>query len=215
MLRNLAAIMIRPRAVMQRVLGSPDRTWIALVILSTISATAGDFDRRGFANMVQAAEGSGLHPVLIGLIGVGIVVAIFAFGFLFFFLFSWAAWGIGKVMEGTGDAKSVRRAVAWGLVPTIWALLYRIPAIFLTSSVNPELRAGAEKVVLNPGRMGEGCLIGAIFGALEIATLVWVTAVMSNTVGEAHQFSGWRGLATLVLTSIAPLIIVLAAVLAM
>ena len=215
MLRNLAAIMIRPRQVMARILAAPERVWIAIIVLATISAMVGDFDPNGFNNLRRAAASSDIHPALIAAIGAGVFVATFLAAFLFFFIFSWGVWGLGNLMDGAGDARAVRRAVAWGLTPVVWALVYRVPAMFLTRFVSPELRASSTKLTLDPGRLGGGCLISVVFAALELAMVVWCVTVMSNTVGEAHRFSSWRGLATLLLTSIAPLIITIAAVLAM
>ncbi len=211
MLANLAKILIHPRAVMRRILDEPrDRLWLPIVLLVALSAAAGDSDRHEFESLLAAARAHGIPAALVV---VGILAVVLIVSLIFFYGFAYAAWGIGRVMEGSGTARDVRRAVAWGLTPAVWALLYRVPAIFLLPR-SDSVRFG-EKMRLDPGRLGAGCAAALVFAALELVILVWCAVVISNTIGEAHRFSSWRGLATVVLTSIAPFIIVIAAVLAM
>jgi hypothetical protein len=207
-LANLATIMIRPRAVMRRILDAGrDRMIIPLVLLATISAIVGDLhsgERR--ALQVQGWQ--------FALIVVGVLAGVTLLMLALFYLFSWAAFGLGKVLEGTGSPREVRSAMAWGLAPAIWAMLYRIPsAIFWPRSEGAALKIG--DFSLNTGREGMTCLVAAILGLLELTMFVWLVIVTSNTIGEAHRFSSWRGLATLLLVAISPAIIILAAVLAM
>jgi len=212
MLANVATIMIRPRATMRRILDAPrDRLWLPILLLVALSALAGDSDRHEFDSLLAAARAHGIPPAVVIL---GILVAVTIVTLILFYVFAYAAWAIGRLMEGTGTPTDLRRAVAWGLVPAIWALLYRVPAVFLLPRSDATVRFG-EQVRVDPGRLGSGCAAALIFGALELVILVWCAVVISNTVGEAHRFSSWRGLATVVLTSIAPLIIMIAAVLAM
>jgi hypothetical protein len=212
MLANVATIMIRPRATMRRILDAPrDRFWLVILLLVAVSGVAGDADRHEFDSLLAAARAHGIPPALV-IAGICVVLTIVTL--LFFYLFAYAAWGIGRLMEGSGTPRDVRRAVAWGLTPAVWALLYRIPAVFLLPRSDSTVRFG-EKLRIDTGGLGTGCAAALIFGALELVLVVWCTVVLSNTVGEAHRFSSWRGLATVVLTSIAPLIIVIAAVLAM
>lgn len=212
MLANVATIMIRPRPTMRRILDAPrDRMWVPILLLVALSALAGDSDRHEFDSLLAAARAHGISLVLV-ILGVCLAVAIATF--LLFYLFAWAAWGLGRVMQGSGTPRDVRRAVAWGLVPAVWALLYRLPAVFLLPRSDSTVRFG-EQVRVDPGRLGSGCAAALVFAALELVIMVWCAVVLSNTVGEAHRFSSWRGLATVLLTSIAPIIIVIAAVLAM
>lgn len=212
MLANVATIMIRPRATMRRILdASRDRMWLPILLLVAVSALAGDSDRHEFDSLLAAARSHGIPPLLVI---AGICAAVTVATLFLFYLFAWAAWGIGRLMEGSGTPRDVRRAVAWGLTPAVWALLYRIPAVFLLPRSDSTVRFG-EQVRVDPGRLGSGCAAALVFAALELVVLIWCAAVISNTVGEAHRFSSWRGLATVVLTSIAPLIILVAAVLAM
>lgn len=213
MLANVATILIRPRAVMRRILDAPhDRLWLVILLLVTLSAMLGDSDRGQFNGMVSAAKAHGIpFEALVAAIVAGVTIVSLGF----FFFFSFAAWGIGRLMEGTGTPRDLRRAVAWGLTPAVWALLYRVPAAFLLPRSDATLGIGDDSLHLDPGSLGTGCAAALLFGVLELVIFVWCIVLSSNTIGEAHRFSSWRGLATVVLTSIAPLIIVLAAVLAM
>jgi len=214
MLRNLALIMIRPRDTMRRILDDAgNRSWLVMLLLGSISAGFGDFDRNGFGNIVLAAKQHGIPAIVVI---VAMILAVILSMSLIFYVFSWAAWGIGKAMEGTGSPADVRRAFAWGLAPIVWALLYRVPvALFWERAVDAQISDRGSRLTFDPGKLGDGCLMTLLVAVLELIAITWCIAVSSNTVGEAHRFSSWRGLATIVLTSIAPLILVAAAVLAM
>ena len=208
MLRNLAAVMIRPRATIRRILdGNRDRLIIPLVLLAICSGYLGDIDR-GSLEMLKQRQ----PPIwmLLGML-VGITLVLVAV----FYLVSWAAYWLGRLMEGTGSPRDVRLAVAWGLAPGIWALLYRIPAAFLSSpqSLQTRLRVGDLKI--EGGASAWGCALAVLIALLEGTVFVWWVAATANTVGEAHRFSSWRGLATVILVVVSPFIIILAAVLAM
>ena len=213
MLANVATILIRPRAVMRRILDAPrDRMSLVIFLLVTLSAMLADADRRNFRGMAGAAKTHGIPIVaLVAAAVAGTMIVALAL----FYFFSFAAWGIGRALEGSGTPRDLRRAVAWGLTPAVWALLYRVPAAFLLPRSNTTIRLGDDNLRIDPGSLGTGCAAAIVFGVLELVTLIWCVVVSSNTIGEAHRFSSGRGLATVVLTSIAPLVIVLAAALAM
>jgi hypothetical protein len=207
-LSNLAAVMIRPRAVVRRVLdGGRDRMIIPLVLLAALSMMAGDFD-------AGELEGLRNHGVPFALILTGILLGGLLVFLGFFYLFAWAAYAIGKILEGTGSARDVRTGMAWGLAPAIWALLYRVPAAIFIQ--RPERNSVEVARGISFGTdLGSGCLTLAVFGILELTTLIWCVVVASNTLGEAHRYSSLRGFGTLLLVGISPAIIVLAAALAM
>jgi len=63
--------------------------------------------------------------------------------------------------------------------------------------------------------MSGGCLTALLFGSLELSVAVWCLIVASRTIAEAHRFSAWRGLGTLVIVGITPIVIVIAAALSL
>jgi hypothetical protein len=206
---KLAAIMVRPRQTMRAILdGGRDRTMLAILALAAVSGFAGDFDRGGMEALRQ--QRVPFFLLLIGLLLISILVT-----FLLFYLASWALYGVGRLLEGTGTPREVRTGVAWGLAPAVWALLYRVPiAVFWPESLPTKVEMSAGRWRINPGALGTSCLGAAVVGLLEFAIFVWCVWVMSNTIGESHRFSSWRGLATIVLTMISPALIALAAFLA-
>jgi hypothetical protein len=209
-LADFAAAGFRPRETMRRVLdGGRDRMIAPLVLLLTISVLFGDVDRRPLSGFGQFA------PWQIALIACAALLLSFLFALLLLYLFSWAALGIGRALEGEGSARELRSAMAWGGVPFIWALLYRIPAVIWFPATRTKVGGEHVRFSFNALQAGHGCLTMLVFGILELATLGWYLYVVSNTIGEAHRFSSWRGLATLLLTAVTPIVIVIAAVLAM
>jgi hypothetical protein len=55
--------------------------------------------------------------------------------------------------------------------------------------------------------------MAALFGLAELALVVWWIVASSLTLAEAERFSGGRGFATIALTAVAPMLIVIAAIL--
>ena len=206
---SIASIMIRPRATMRRILNAGrDRMIIPLVLLATLSAILGDLDRSSFETMRKL-------PINFGLLVVGICVGAAAFFLLLYFMFSWIAFAMARLLEGTATPREMRSAMAWGLAPIIWAILYRLPAMLIwPGTVESRLRLDSERVAINPDLMGMGCIGSVIFTALELTMLVWYFVVASNTVAEANRFTAARGFGTLVLTGISPAIVIIAAILA-
>jgi Yip1 domain len=204
---NFSRIMIKPRETLRRILDAGrDRMLIPLVALAAISGFVGDFDRAS----IDMLRGGRFPPALVI---ATLILASIAIALIVFYIVSWAVYGIGKLLEGTGTPSDIRSALAWGLAPLIWALLYRLPIVFFGPRV--AMQMGSERFRIDPGLFRSGCLLGVVFGIIELGMLAWCVAVTSNTIGEAHRFSSWRGLATIVLVGISPAIIVAAAVLAM
>lgn len=208
-LANFVAAGFRPRPTMRRILDAGrDRMVLPLVLLAAISFALGDAER---PNLGGLDPSKGLLFVLLAVAG---VVAGLLFIVLLFYLFSWAATAIGRALEGQGSAREVRSAIAWGAVPFLWALLYRVPAAIWFPVTRTRVEAGSAKFTLDPAAGGSTCLTMVLFGMLEVLVLIWYLIVASNTLGEAHRFSAWRGLATILLTAATPIVIVVAAVLA-
>jgi len=176
-----------------------------------ISGIVGDFDAPTFQKYVQQSGGW-----QVGLMVTGIVVCVIAAMVGLFYLYAWVPYFAGRFLGGTGDVRGVRAAVAWGFAPAVWALLYRIPAaISFVSSGAAAVNVRNGGVKFNPGMLANGCGVTLVFMLLELIVFVWTAVVMSNTVAEAHDFSALHGLGTLVISAIVPVVVVIAAVLAM
>ena len=139
----------------------------------------------------------------------GIAIGIL-FMLLAYYVLSWSATLVGQWIGGHGRFREVRAAIAWGLAPVIWALLYRIPAMLVALVTHDEL--GPPRLLIDEGRIewSEGILgtfdLGwfLILVALDFTVVVWYLIVASRTMGEAHRVSSWKGFAILLLAFIFP-----------
>lgn len=212
-LADLAKVLVRPAAVMARILAEGPRNahvWL-LFALSVLSGIFGDFDAPMMDRLIRYSGG-----VHVALIIAAVVVAVLVVLTVVCWFYAYVPMLIGRLLGGTGEIRGVRAAVAWGLAPTVWALLYRVPAaIWFAPSAATSVQMRDASVTFNPGALSAGCGVALVFVLLELIVLVWCAVVMSNTVAEAHRFSAWHALGTLVLSAIAPLVVVLAAALAM
>lgn len=209
-LANLAAVLVRPRATMRRILEAPrDRMVLPLFALAVLSGLFGDVDAPKASQMIGQAGGWRM-----ALLVAGVALCILAVLVALAWFFAWVPLFIGRFLGGTGDIRGVRSALAWGCAPVVWALLYRLPAAIWYTHSGAAVRVRGRSVAFDPGWVGDGCGKALIFGLLELAVFIWSTVVLSNTVAEAHQFTAWHGLGTLVIAAIAPLVIALAALLA-
>lgn len=200
-LANLASIVVRPRRTMRRILDAPrDRMIVPLVVLAALSGAISDFS---MDDAVKAYHQVG--PQLRVLAPLGIIAGILAM-LLVFYVGAWVAFVIGRALEGTGSIGAVRSALAWGLAPAVWALLYRIPAMWLREGQPEMLRIGDLEMAL-----GTGCGTGL----LDFIVLAAWFVVTSLALAEAHAFSSARGFGTVALCLLAPIVVVAAAVLAM
>jgi hypothetical protein len=211
-LRDLASIVVRPRLTMRLLVERGDRTFLPLVMLAAVSGVVGDLA------LPAKWEGAGpFSPLLLLLINVGaaLLVALIAAGALY--LLSWIAFAVARLFEGKAGVQQVRSAMAWGLAPLIWALLYRLPMTFSpVGRVEALSRIDIDKgIVLDAGILRQGCALALILLVIELALVVWYFFVASNTLAEVSGFSAWRGFGTLLVTLASPTVIVLAAALSM
>jgi len=207
--RRLARIVIRPRTTMREILdGGADRTIVPLVLLACVSSLISDSK----GNVVAALRAADMKTWLIV---IGVIVAVMIVAVLLFYVFAWVAYFAGRFLEGTGDAIAVRSALAWGLAPLVWAIAFRVPAALLrpARAIEPG-KIGSGTFSIQTTQLSGGCLMAAVFGLIELGFLVWWLVVASRTLAEGHRFSAWRGFGTLAIVGVTPIIIVLAAVLA-
>jgi hypothetical protein len=203
--RRLARIVVWPRTTMREILDDPrGRMILPLVLLASFSGLIG--------NANQNARGSLSRVPYAWFIVVAAMLGVMLLTVAFFYLFAWIAYLAGKFLEGRGSHADVRAALAWGLAPLIWALLYRLPATIAGPAVGMgQMRADSEAWRLEPGT--GSCLIALVFGLLEFTMFVGYVVVSSRTLAEAHRFSAWRGFGTLLIVGITPIVIIIAAVL--
>jgi hypothetical protein len=209
---DLWRVSVRPRRTMAEILVRP-WNWPALmplVLLTLLGSWLKDTNPAGLQKIANGAS-----PAIAAVI-VAVLVCVALLSVVAFYGLSWVAWGVGRFLEGTGQRPAVRQAVAWSLAPRVWTLLYRIPVsiAFPPPESAPGFRAGRDGFTFIPGAFAHGCGLAAILGLVELALFAWWIVVASRTIAEAHGFSAWKGLATVLVSIVSPFVIVAAAVLA-
>lgn len=169
-----------------------DRRYVPLLaILSSISAFL--------------ADRPPLHRPFVVLFNIVALVGVF-------YLFAAIAYFAGKFLGGTGSARDVRAGLAWGLAPVICAIVYRLPlTLWQPRSMLFDLGdSGFRFRNAPPG----GCAIVILAIAAELFVIGWTIFVATHTVAEAHRFAWTRGLGTIAIAAVVPIIIMIAAFLA-
>jgi hypothetical protein len=204
-LRDLLAVGFRPRTTMRRVLDHGRAPVLPLVVAATISTMIKDSSVTGLAQRLGRQDVGTAAMIVVAIACGAILMAGLFYGL------SWMAFHAGRLLEGQAAPAEVRAAMAWGLVPVIWLLLVRVPVAFMRAPTDLRKMSGINLVLPSPGTLA-GALILVIVNALG---LLWYVYVASETLGEANQFSGWRGLGTLAMVGATPFVIALAAILAL
>lgn len=209
-MKNLLPILFRPRETMKAILAHRDRMVVPLVLLAILSGGIKDVRLSGARQAVKT-----LPSPTVWLIVTAVFLCVIPLLVAFFYLLAWIAVWVGRLFEGRATTRAVRSALAWGGAPVIWALLYRIPvAIFVQGAETSEAKIRAGNWAFNPQQLSGGCGLALAIAMLNLVVLIWYLICASNTLAEAFDFSGWRGFATLLLTWLSPLVVLLAAVLA-
>ena len=190
---------------MRRVLDHGRAPVLPLVVAATISTMTKDVSVTGLAHVIRS-QTAATAAMIAGAIVCGAILMVGLFYGL-----SWMAVYAGRLLEGQATPAQVRAAMAWGLVPMIWLLLVRVPVAFLRAPTELRRRGGINLVLPSSGTLA-GALVLAVVDAV---VLLWYVYVASETLGEANQFSGWRGLGTLAIVGVTPFVIALAAILAL
>src|SRR5437762_8918691 len=114
-LKDLVTILYRPRETIRRILDRADRWSLQIVFLAYVCASVNEIDARHLAEVLPSIHiVTAVAAVLFGIIfGALIWMAIL-------FILSWIAAPIGRLMGGEGNARDVRAALAWAIVPIIW-----------------------------------------------------------------------------------------------
>jgi hypothetical protein len=135
---------------------------------------------------------------------------------LLFYGFAWVVYFIGRMFDGAGSYRDVRRALSWGSMPLVWALIYRIPATFYLMRIgfdaSARIRAGNHDVAISPALLQQGCGTLLLVTIAELVILTWLAVVWSRTLAEAHRFSPGMAFGTIVMACITPVIAMIAIV---
>jgi hypothetical protein len=207
-LSDLFTILYRPRQTMRRILDSGGDRWaVPIVLLAFLCASVNDPDIRHTADALPNTK---LFPVL-AIVALALLCVAVAW-VLALFVMSWIAAPVGRMLGGTGTVADVRAALAWGMVPIIWSVSYRIPFAVLRTRydvVGPQ--QNVKEILLNFMEHG-GCALIVVLLALQTIFFLWSLFVASCTLAEAQRFSTEKGFVNLAITIALPLLVIFAAV---
>lgn len=151
----------------------------------------------------------------LGWSGIAVIAVSLAVGaltwVLLLWLLAWVAGFVARKLGGAAKMRDVRAALAWGMTPVIWSIVYRIPLTIFVSRfhVNPNISA-TTAIIEFAGKGGFAIVI--VFLALQILSAVWCVWVASFCLAEAEQFPPLKGFAVLAITFSIPVVIAAAAV---
>lgn len=108
--------------------------------------------------------------------------------------------GVGKLFKGNANYAEMFKAVAVAMIPYIWVA----PIVLIWAVSAPE--AYFADPFADNDNVGFTTFI--VLGALSAMLSLWGTVIQSKAIGEAHHFSAWKGLATLLIPAVLIAIIV-------
>jgi len=202
-LADLLTILYRPRKTMRRVLdGGRDRWAVPIVLLAYICSSMNDAD---IGKLDQVLPGVTFLSVIAIVIGVLIVAG--AVWVLALYIISWIAAPVGRMLGGTGTIADVRTALAWGMVPTIWSVIYRIPVGVYKNRIPVQPDQHVKDIIMNFVEHG-GCALIIVVLALQLLLILWSVFVASSTLAEAQRFSTEKGFVNLVIAIALPVLVI-------
>ncbi len=190
------AIWIRPRETIRYIVAADVN--YHLYLLATI---VGVLQTLGSAIESKTGDILPWYVVVIGILVVGPLSGVLNL-YIGGAVFRW----VGSRLGGSGTFKAVRAAYAWSFLPNIigafpyilYVLLFRSEAF---SSKTPQFDVRlSQNPALSSYVFGWGLLL--MIGGF--VSLIWQPVILSNTLGEVHGFSAWRGL----LTFLIPVVII-------
>jgi hypothetical protein len=124
-------------------------------------------------------------------------------GIIYIFLAGWLAAVIGRGLGGVGLAAQLRTALAWAMIPYVWIVPLTAGLALATAVLGAQAMHGDfARDVLQEGDLSKFPLWLAAMAVVGVVVFVWHIFVLCKAVGEAHQFSAWRGLGTMILSFI-------------
>ena len=116
---------------------------------------------------------------------------------------SWWLGVVGRLLGGVATAKKMRIALAWAHVPGAWLLLPTIAVVLI---------CGKELFIHNVTISPATTIAIDAYNALLVVFNIWVAILYCKCIAEAHEFSAWRGLGTVLLGAFMPLFTFIAAI---
>ncbi|MDJ1478267.1 Yip1 family protein [Bacillus sp. LS15-K4] len=190
------SIWTKPRDTMKEIFISKPKNVFLLILLGSFVQT---LDRASSKNMADSIN----SPFsIISIVIFGTFVAFLIYYFLLPALFNWVA----KKLGGQGTFEKTRYSVAYSYIPYVYSLiLVWMPSFFLFgienfTSETPEMDSSITLTILF-----------LIFAIIDIVIGIWTIIISLKCLGEAHQFSAWKALLTIIVSFmiiILPLVII-------
>lgn len=201
------SILYAPAATMERILARGRRGVVPLVALALVSVMLNDRSSQPLPAMVRHATSAKVGAIVLAVIAASALVCAALFA-----LFTAVAWAAGKyIFHGTGTWRDVRAAMAWGLVPLVWAILWRLPAaIWAPHEVTLTTLLKADANLL-----ANHFLLVVLALALEAVMVVGTLVISTFTLSVAHRLEPTEAALTMLTTLATPFVVVISAVLAM
>ncbi|MEM7313638.1 MAG: Yip1 family protein [Planctomycetota bacterium] len=173
-----------PRATMRYILDTnPTRHVILISCVVGIS--------RSMGRAVRQEDGElGLIATLVLTTAIGSV-----YGIISLFLSAWLVGAIANALGGKANQVEMRAAMSWGSIIYCWMLPIVIIMLALVSTTDGLQGPYAIPLVF----------LTIVMGVLSI----WSIVVLSKAVGEANQFSAWRGFAAISIAFIVAMVLML------
>ncbi len=184
---NLWTMMwFKPRQGMKIVLNSePSYHYLLLIVLGGIG--------QAFSN--AAAQGLGNLFSTVQIIGLCIFLGPLS-GYLSVLIGGWVFKWVGEKLGGSGSIGQIRQAIAWSWVPIVSTLPLWLVKWLLFKN---------EMFTTDTPFIDSHPLLRQLYGFIGLIDLVlglWVLVILYNTVAEAHGFTLWRGVGTVILSGL-------------
>lgn len=180
--RPFRDIWFRPRATIRYLLRNDPERHVPLLI--GLSGTTGGVE--------QALNGTVGLVEVVGFAVLGMIAAAILFH-VWAFLLRWT----GVWMGGKGGWRAQRTAIAWAQLPNLGAFMLMLPIMLLIPLVWDQ-----ERLVATGMDFYALAAMGSYVSFVSLLSLVWSTVIVSQGVAEAHGFSAWKGLGSVLLSGI-------------
>jgi len=205
-LKYLVTILYQPRETMQRILASAHRWSWEIAALACVCASVNDINVDAAAKELPGLRlGPGLALVALGLIlgAIGWVISLY--------IVAWIATPVGRLLGGTGSVRDVRAALAWGLVPVIWSVVYRLPLTIFARNLHEGPQTDPRQLLMRFLSHG-GCSVIVLYFFFQTLFAIASVVIGSFTVAEAQHFSTEKGFVNVVVAIVLPFLVIGAAV---
>ncbi|MEM7313637.1 MAG: Yip1 family protein [Planctomycetota bacterium] len=158
---------MKPRRTMRHILETNPTRYVILVSCVV-----------GIARSMQRAVNSESHFGLVTMLATTTLVGSL-YGIVSLYLSAWLVGPIARLLGGKATQVEMRSAMSWGSIIYCWMLPLSLTMLVLSDTRHSD-----------HGKIGDTLVfLSVVAGILS----VWNIIVLSNAVGEANQFSSWRG----------------------